>query len=68
MTEIISMNTKVRITISGWLAAREGIIVKEPYCAGTANVLRYTIRLPHKRTKTKTMDVSCQRHEFEIVR
>lgn len=57
---------KVRINIRSWLGPRDGEFTGTVHKAGTAQVNRYAIKLPHSRTKTRSSQVSCRRHEFDI--
>lgn len=57
---------KVHITIRSWLAPRNGIY-KHSHIVDTVHgnqITRHVIELPHKRTKSKSFQVSCQTHEF----
>jgi hypothetical protein len=58
---------KVRIKIRRWLGPREGVMTGESHLAGTAQVRRWTVTLPHNRTKTKTYQVSLEARDFEVL-
>lgn len=58
---------KVRITISTWIGPREGIITGGPIKAGTRQVERWTVTLPHSRTKSRTYSVSVEAENLEAL-
>lgn len=44
-----------------------GTMTGESHLAGTLQVRRWTVVFPHSRTKTKTVALSCESSDLEIV-
>ena len=44
-----------------------GTLTGDTHRAGTMNVLRYSVVFPHNRTKSRTVTLSCEAHDLEIV-